>query len=254
MRLIRTFALVSSLVVCQPGAIATAIAANSDPPQPAQTAPQSDCRTAGVAPKPSGAADVSANSCGQDAASWRFVQREPGFWIPDAAAGFARNTAEPQPTVLRAVDPPASAGASACMSYPLPVVVGGQQQQATIVACPQPDGTWQVTQYTPGLPPQVYSVPAPPAGGAAPSDYTSPGDHGSSSYSPDWGWGGVPWFWGFVPAIASAQKFHGFSHPFGHGFGHGFNHGFAHSFAHGFAAGHGGFTAGHGSFGSRMHR
>src|SRR5207253_8443651 len=47
-----------------------------------------------------------------------------------------------------------------CTSYTVPITVGGQQQQASVEACQQPDGSWRVTQNTPGLPPQVYDVPA----------------------------------------------------------------------------------------------
>ena len=56
----------------------------------------------------------------------------------------------------------------ACSSYTVPVTVGGQPQQASVEACQQPDGSWRITQNTPGLPPQVYDVPAPP-----PSSYPS---------------------------------------------------------------------------------
>jgi hypothetical protein len=39
--------------------------------------------------------------------------------------------------------------------------VGGEQQQSVVEACQQPDGSWRITQNTPGLPPQVYTVPPP---------------------------------------------------------------------------------------------
>jgi hypothetical protein len=48
-----------------------------------------------------------------------------------------------------------------CTSYTVPVTVGGQQEQAVVESCQQPDGSWRITQNTPGLPPQVYVVPAP---------------------------------------------------------------------------------------------
>jgi surface antigen len=40
------------------------------------------------------------------------------------------------------------------------VTINGEQVQANDHACRQADGSWQVTQKTPGLPDQVYSVPA----------------------------------------------------------------------------------------------
>ena len=46
-----------------------------------------------------------------------------------------------------------------CRDFTVPVTVGGQQQQAVGQACQQPDGSWRVTQNTPGLPEQVYTLP-----------------------------------------------------------------------------------------------
>ncbi len=47
-----------------------------------------------------------------------------------------------------------------CRTYQMPITVGGVQEQADILACLQPDGsTWRITQTTPGLPTQVYTVP-----------------------------------------------------------------------------------------------
>jgi surface antigen len=249
MRSIPTLAFVTGLAVCQLGTNETAVAAASDPPQQVQTTSQAECGA--VAPATSsGTVDHSAVPTCQPDTSWHLVQRRPGFWIAEnVGSGSPWNVPDP-PAVLRAADSSAPAGAPACQSYPLPVVVGGRPQQATVVACPQADGSWQVTQYTPGLPPQVYIVPPPPTAGASSNDYASPGDY------QDWGpdWGGGPWFWGFAPAIVVVQRFHffhGFNHGFAHGFNHGFAHGFSHGFAHGFAGGHGGF--GGGGFGG-MHR
>ena len=47
-----------------------------------------------------------------------------------------------------------------CRNFTMPVIVEGQQRQAVGQMCQQPDGSWRVTQNTPGLPPQVYTVPA----------------------------------------------------------------------------------------------
>jgi surface antigen len=237
MRSIPTLAFVMGLAACQLGADETAAAAASDPPQQSQTG----CRaTAPISPDGTTDQPVSP-ACRQANVTSRLVQRRPGFWIKeDAGPGTGGNGADPPPAVLHAADTPPPAGAAACVSYPLPVIVGGQSLQATVLACPQPDGSWRATQYTPGLPPQVYTVPAPPAAGASPNDYASPGDY------QDWGpdWAGGPWFWGFAPAIVVVQRFH-FFHGFNHGFAHGFSHGFAHGFAHGAAAGHGGFGGMH---------
>ncbi len=47
-----------------------------------------------------------------------------------------------------------------CRKYQMPVTVGGVQEQAEVLACLQPDGsTWRITQTTPGLPTQIYTVP-----------------------------------------------------------------------------------------------
>jgi hypothetical protein len=207
----------------------------------AAAAPPADCRS-------SSAAGITADqpvvpSCRDT----NLTQRRPGFWIlDDAAAEPGRDAADPQPTVLRA-DRTASSGGAACTRYPLPVVVGGQPLQATIVACPQADGSWLVTQYTPGLPPQVYTGPAPPEPATfAGDDYGYP-----ESYAD---WAGWPWFSGFAPAVVRGRKFHDFRRPFDHRASAAFDHRspaafeqrsdhvFAHGVAHGF--GHAGGVAG----------
>ena len=47
-----------------------------------------------------------------------------------------------------------------CHDFTIPIMVEGQQRQASGQLCQQPDGSWRVTQNTPGLPPQVYTLPA----------------------------------------------------------------------------------------------
>jgi len=116
----------------------------------------------------------------------------------------------------------------ACSSYTVPVTVGGQPQQASVEACQQPDGSWRITQNTPGLPPQVYDVPAP----TYPSPYSS--GYAYPEYFPYW-WDS-PWYFGLAPSIVVVHRFNHFHH----GFGHGFGHGFARGFGHGFAAARGG--------------
>jgi len=150
--------------------------------------------------------------------------------LPDAS--LAAPTASAQPP---AVQP-------SCTSYTVPVTVGGQPQQAVVEACQQADGSWRITQTTPGLPPQVYEVP-PPAYSPYPSAYPYPDFSASWDWAgaPYWGWGDAPWFFGLAPSIVVVQRFNHFHHGFSHGFGHGFAH---HGFGHGFAAGHGGGMAG----------
>lgn len=46
-----------------------------------------------------------------------------------------------------------------CRRYQMSITVGGVQEQADVLACLQPDNTWRITQTTPGLPTQVYTVP-----------------------------------------------------------------------------------------------
>jgi hypothetical protein len=121
---------------------------------------------------------------------------------------------------------PAATTPPACQTTTVPVTVGGRPEQATIDACPQPDGSWQITQTTPGLPPQVYTMPAPPAG-VYPAVYPDYEDY--FDYWPYWaaGWGAGPWFWGIGPTVVIVEHFHhhfhgrpGFTHPMPQGFGH----------------------------------
>jgi hypothetical protein len=215
MRSIAILALLSGLAVCRLAA----------------AAPPADCRPAGVA------GQAVAPACRPALPSPPLIQRRPGFWALEDAPG--ENAADPPPVVLRA-------GGSACARYPLPVVVGGQPLQATIVACPQADGSWEVTQYTPGLPPQVYTAP-PPAAAATADAYGYPENY-PESY-PDWAdW---PSSTGLVPAIVVARQFHRFRHPFERRFTahveHRSGHDVGRGLAHGF--GRGGSVAGAG-----MHR
>ena len=106
-----------------------------------------------------------------------------------------------------------------CREFTAQVMVGGQPQQAVGQACQQPDGTWRVTQNTPGSPQQVYTLPPQ-------AIYVYP-------YPEAYDWN--PWFYGppfFVGGtVFFADGFHRFHHD---GFHHGFQHGFDHRFDHGF--------------------
>ena len=46
-----------------------------------------------------------------------------------------------------------------CREFTAQVTVEGQPRQAAGQTCQQPDGSWQVTVNTPGLPQQVYTLP-----------------------------------------------------------------------------------------------
>ena len=150
--------------------------------------------------------------------------------VPDAAV-TAPEGGQPQPAPTASAQPPAP---PPCTSYTIPVTVGGQPQQAVVEACQKADGSWRITQTTPGLPPQVYELP-PPAYAPYSEAYPYP------DFFPYW-WGSS-WFFGLAPSIILVNRFnhfhHGFHHGFGHGFAHGFGH-FGHGFGHGFAAAHGG--------------
>jgi surface antigen len=132
-----------------------------------------------------------------------------------------------------------SAAPPDCSSYTAPVTVGGQQQQAVVEACQQPDGSWRITQNTPGLPPQVYEVPAPTY-----SPYPYAVGYAYPDLFPYWGWAGSPWYLGLAPSIVVAQRFHHFNHGFHRGFHRGFAHGSGHGFGHRLAAAHAGGMAG----------
>ena len=101
--------------------------------------------------------------------------------LPDASLA-APTAGQPQPAPTASAQPPAVQ--PSCTSYTVPVTVGGQPQQAVVEACQQADGSWRITQTTPGLPPQVYEVP-PPAYSPYPSAYPYP------DFSPSWDWAGA---------------------------------------------------------------
>ena len=59
--------------------------------------------------------------------------------------------------------------AQECHEYQMPIIVGGRQEQADFLACRQADDSWRITQTTPGLPTQTYTVPPYAAGPNIPS-------------------------------------------------------------------------------------
>ena len=114
-------------------------------------------------------------------------------------------------------------GPQTCRDFTVQVMVGGQPQQAVGQACQQPDGSWRITQNTPGLPQQVYTLPP-----QAIYLYPYP--------EPYYWWD--PWFYGSSFFVGGPVFFaHGFHHFHHHD---GFHHG---GFSHG-GFGHGGFHGG----------
>jgi hypothetical protein len=87
-----------------------------------------------------------------------------------------------------------------CREFTVQVTVEGQPRQAAGQTCRQPDGSWQVTLDTPGLPQQVYTLPP-----QAISFY---------SYSDQYYWDpmfyGPPFFVGYP--VFLARGFHHFHH------------------------------------------
>lgn len=115
---------------------------------------------------------------------------------------------------------PAQAALRNCHEFTAQVTVEGQARQAVGLTCQQPDGGWQVTLNTPGLPQQVYTLPP-----EAIQLYAYPG--------PFYWWD--PWFYGPTFFVGSpvflARGFHGSAH---HHFHHngGSHHGGSHHGGH----------------------
>jgi surface antigen len=129
--------------------------------------------------------------------SWRISDNTPGlpaqiYWMP------------PPGTVPPLPGPPQ--GQADCREYTVPIEVGGVQKQGIGESCRQPDGSWRITDNTPGLPEQVYLVP--------PQPYPPP------DYAYD------PWFYGPPFALAGSfvfvNRFHNFNnvHHGHHGHSH----------------------------------
>ena len=176
-------------------------------------------------------------ACEQPDGSWQLVQNTPGLPAqtyvlepPGEPAATARTAAPSLPSRSLPTQ-------SVCSSYTAALTVGGQPREAFIEACPQPDGSWKVTQNTPGLPTQVYQVP-PPAYTSYPYDYPYPVDYAYPEFFPYWL--GGPWYFGLAPAIVIVQRFHYFRYGFPRGFNHGFARGFGPSFGIVRAGGSGG--------------
>jgi surface antigen len=239
---------------CQPSPDASLAANSAGQETPAQNAAQPDCREFTAPVTAAGQLEqASGQACRQPDGSWRVAQNTPGlptqeYILPQpeqappptnpetpppaiAAAPQAANVGPPPPTQTASSEPSPPVPPR-CTSYTVPLSVGGQPQQALIEACPQLDGSWRITQTTPGLPPQVYEVPPPPPYAPNPYDYA----YAYPDFFPYW-WG-APWVFGIGPSIVVVRRLNYFHHGFGHGFMHGFMHG-------GFVARGGGMAGGH---------
>lgn len=110
-----------------------------------------------------------------------------------------------------------------CREFNAQVTVEGQPRQAVGQTCQQPDGSWQVTLNTPGLPQQVYTLPPQ-------AIYLYP-------YPEPYSWWD-PWFYG-PPLFVGSPVF------LGHGFHRFHHHDFHHNGGSHKGAGHqGGFHGG----------
>src|SRR5438067_13731098 len=85
-----------------------------------------------------------------------------------ASAACQNDPSQKQIAALSEQAPP-----NPCHDFRTPVTAAGRPEQASGQACPQPDGSWQVVQNTPGLPAQTYVVP-PPGQPAAASSFPAP--------------------------------------------------------------------------------
>lgn len=226
-RWVPSLGVVLACAACQSAPEGTQVAALADQTQPV-------CHGFTMPVKAGGRPEqASGQACEQPDGSWQVAQNTPGL----PAQTYALPPAgQPAPAAANPATQ-ASPNQPACSSYAATVTVGGQPRQAVIEACPQPDGSWKITQNTPGLPAQVYDVPA-PISSPYPYTYPYPLDYAYPEFFPYWA--GAPWFFGLAPSIVVVQRFHHFHHGFGPGFGHGFVRGFGPGFGHGFAAAHGG--------------
>src|SRR5205823_9154524 len=119
---------------------------------------QSDCQDFSTAVTAAGTPEqANGRACRQTNGSWRIVQNTPGlpiqeYLVPRPGQNTTEGAGNSQPPPGQSANGQPAANPPSCTTYNAQVMVGGQQQQATVEACPQPDGSWQIT---PGLPQQV---------------------------------------------------------------------------------------------------
>src|SRR6266702_4786705 len=158
MRWLSTLAIILGCAACQPQPDGTQVSALPGQPQPPQGQAELACHDFTAPVTAAGNPEqASGQACGQPDGSWRVVQNTPGL---PAQTYVVPSPSQPTATATSTAAQPAP-NQPPCSSYTASVTVGGQPQQAVIEACPLPDGSWRVTQNTPGLPTQVYEVPPP---------------------------------------------------------------------------------------------
>jgi hypothetical protein len=96
----------------------------------------------------------------------------PLFAVAACASNDVAPTPASPPLLAQSEVPPE------CRAYATSVIIAGQQTPATGLACPQPDGSWRISQTAPGLM-QVHEAPAgvlypPPYAYYGPSTYAPP--------------------------------------------------------------------------------
>jgi hypothetical protein len=144
-----------------------------------------------------------AHACQQPDGTWQITQETPGLpsqvYVvgtqppPQAPPAGEPPQGSPQPPQAQQGPPGAPPGGQpACRDYSIPVTVDGNSVLATGHACLQPDGSWLVTQQTPGLPTQTYIIPPP----AYPPPYPMAGyPYGYPYDYPYRYWAYDPWFY-----------------------------------------------------------
>jgi hypothetical protein len=175
------------------------------------------------------------------------------------APGLAAQDPSGQTPLPGQAPPPAPAVPPPCQDYDVSVTIAGKPTKAHDHACQQPDGSWQITQTTPGLPDQVFNVPPPPANAPPPpgTGTAAPPPAASGYYYPypypypypySYYWAD-PWAYGLFFAGGSfifVDRFHHFHHNHNAFVHAGMHNGFA---GRGAAMGHGGHGGGHGGGG-----
>jgi hypothetical protein len=168
-----------------------------------------------------------AHACLQPDGTWQVTQETPGLPSQVYVVGNqAPPPASEPPQGPQAQSPPDSAGGQpACRDYSVPVTFDGKSVQAMGHACLQPDGSWLVTQETPGLPTQTYIIPPP----AYPPPYPMPGyPYGYPYDYPYRYWAYDPWFYRppfWFGGSLFVGNFHHFRHDRDHDRDHHEHHG-----------------------------
>jgi hypothetical protein len=186
----------------------SAVLISSSPP------PAPNCRAYTTPVLVSGKSETASGvACELADGSWRITDYTPG--LPSQIYTM------PPPGTVPPLPGPSAQSQADCREYTVPIIVGGVPKQGVGESCRQPDGSWRITDNTPGLPQQVYLVP-PPA-------YPLPDDGYDA-----WAYG--PWYYGPPFALGGSFVFFNRFHHFDHG-GH-FHH--AHS-----GSGHSWMGSGH---------